>query len=182
MPIMDEELINKGIDDVVYELTSISDSLKTDRKYYDEELGNSIKAAVVEAVKEVIEAEAKLQFYDPEISGIIKNAIGEVAKKISAIKIDLSPIAKVLSDITDQYQEILKSVLNIPKPEANDLKYQEIINAISEMNKNQIELFQKMIVRESPVIKLEKKKQWDFYVSERDSMSQRISQVTAIEK
>lgn len=147
------------------------------KKYFDEELGNLIKATIIEAVQTFSETESKKEYYDKGIGEIIKNALGEVIKKISSIKIDLSPIMQISADITDQNERILNAILNVPKPETNDEKYQELLLKYQELFAEVM----KKAFKETPIIKIEKKK-FEFTVTKRDELHNKIQEVVAIEK
>lgn len=163
-----------GLQHVAEELENLSDAISLEKKYFDEELGNTIKAGFVEAINKLIESESGKQFYDKELGSALKNLVG----KIGSLKLDLSPLTNVFTQIMDQNQKILNAILSAPKPETNDSKYQEIIL----MQQKNYELLQKSLIKEAPVVKLEKKKQIEFVVTERDEFTQRLTRGLFIEK
>lgn len=174
--------MDSQLTDITEEVSAIHDLMKGEKKFFDEELGNTIKSGFLEGIQKLVEAEEKKDFYDKETTAIIKHHFGELVKKISGLKIDLSPLTEMFSEITKQNERILNLILSVPKPETNDSKYQELLSLTLEIVRKNNEFMQKSLTKETPVIKLEKKKQVEFVVTERDELTQRLTKGLFIEK
>jgi hypothetical protein len=157
---MADNIIAKRIGGISDEIAKIPDALSKlapdpDKKYYDENLGDVIKESVLSVLGKVSEVEAGKNYYYTEVVELVKDALVQVISKIGNPKIDLSPIMKMASDINADNKKILDAILNQPKPETNDSKYQELLMTMQRTNELLIAVLAK---KEAPVIDITPRK------------------------
>jgi hypothetical protein len=159
---MAEDLIVKRLGGISDELNAIPQAIEkliesgSEKKYYDENIGEVIKDGVLNVLLKVSEVEAGKNYYYNEVVDLVKNALTEVIEKVSKVRPDITPVFRIAADIAAGQKEILNAILNQPKPETNDFKYQELLAYMQKTN----ELLMLMISKkESPVIDITPKRE-----------------------
>jgi hypothetical protein len=175
-----EELRADLLDLKDYSTGAIGEMLETftEKEFYDKTIGEILKNALEGISEKISDTESKKEYYDKAIGEILKTAFSELIKKISGIKIDFSPLVQLSADINEQNKKILDAILNAPKPETNDAKYQELILKYHQL----LSELMKLMSKETPVVKIDKKRTLEFIVTERDSLTGKFTKGIAVEK
>lgn len=132
---MNDEDILHAVGDVAEELGYIHTELKRDT------LAQTIKNVIESAVEKVLEKKS----YDEELGKTISAAIIEAFGKLDSLKIDVSPVMRLAAEFSGQNKSILAAIAAIPKPENNDEKYFNLVTEMMAVIKKNSELSEMLI-------------------------------------
>jgi non-homologous end joining protein Ku len=148
MEVEDQQRVIGDITQELQEISSSLDKYFTglsEKQFYDKDLSKTIK----ETIETVFAKKVDSKYYDENLGEKISAAIAEASGKISLLKLDVSPVMKIGFEMIKQVKSMIDAFVNMPKPETNDDRYEGMLTLMIDALKKNNEMLGRIAIQQS---------------------------------